>query len=75
MRQLAGRKSWYASVIQHAVRTCGKSYATPVVAEPVTDGFMAGFTDSPSVPRFGIGDFVRFTAVLAASVSKGVPDV
>ena len=40
MMQLAGRKHWYASVIEHTGRRSGKTYATPVVAEPVTGGFI-----------------------------------
>jgi hypothetical protein len=40
MLQLAGRKHWYASVIRHSGRRSGKGYATPVVAEHVTGGFI-----------------------------------
>ncbi len=40
MLQLAGRKHWYASVIRHTGRKSGKSYVTPVVADPVSDGFV-----------------------------------
>lgn len=40
MLRLAGRKHWYASVIRHTGRHSGKAYATPVVAEPMTDGFV-----------------------------------
>ncbi|RDI60466.1 nitroreductase [Nocardia pseudobrasiliensis] len=40
MMHLAGRKHWYASVIRHTGRRTGESYATPVVAERVADGFI-----------------------------------
>lgn len=37
MLQLAGKKFWYASVIQHTGRRSGKRYATPIVADRVDD--------------------------------------
>jgi len=40
MMRLAGRKYWYASVIEHTGRRSGKSYATPVATERVPDGFV-----------------------------------
>lgn len=40
MMLVAGRKYRYASVIEHMGRRTGKRYATPVVAERVTDGFI-----------------------------------
>ncbi|MDI3315280.1 MAG: nitroreductase [Mycobacterium sp.] len=40
MMRLAGRKHWYASVIGHTGRHSGRRYATPVVAETVSDGFI-----------------------------------
>ncbi len=40
MMLLAGRKCWYASVIRHSGRRSGKTYATPVVAERIGDGFI-----------------------------------
>jgi deazaflavin-dependent oxidoreductase (nitroreductase family) len=40
MLHLAGRKYWYAAVISHVGRRTGRQYATPVVAEPVPDGFL-----------------------------------
>lgn len=40
MLHLAGRKHWYASAIRHTGRATGKSYVTPVVANPVADGFI-----------------------------------
>jgi deazaflavin-dependent oxidoreductase (nitroreductase family) len=36
----AGRKYWYAGVIEHAGRRTGKKYATPVVIEKVSGGFL-----------------------------------
>lgn len=40
MLLLAGRKHWYAGVIRHTGRRTGKSYATPIVADRVSDGFI-----------------------------------
>ncbi|MEZ0351556.1 nitroreductase family deazaflavin-dependent oxidoreductase [Mycobacterium sp. pR1184] len=40
MLHLAGRKHWYASVIEHTGRHSGKQYSTPVVTERVPDGFI-----------------------------------
>lgn len=40
MLRMAGRKHWYAAVIRHTGRESGRSYATPVVAERVADGFI-----------------------------------
>ncbi len=40
MLRLAGRKYWYAAVIRHTGRRSGKSYATPVVADRVAQGFI-----------------------------------
>src|ERR1700739_4128345 len=40
MMRLAGRKRWYAVMIPHTGRHTGTDYATPVVAEPVPDGFI-----------------------------------
>jgi deazaflavin-dependent oxidoreductase (nitroreductase family) len=40
MMHLAGRKHWYAGVIRHTGRRSGRSYATPVVADRVADGFI-----------------------------------
>jgi deazaflavin-dependent oxidoreductase (nitroreductase family) len=40
MLHVAGRKHWYAGIIRHTGRRSGKSYATPVVADRVTDGFI-----------------------------------
>jgi|GEM_PF-299170 len=40
MLQLAGRRFWYASSIEHVGRHSGRSYVTPVVAEPIAEGFV-----------------------------------
>jgi deazaflavin-dependent oxidoreductase (nitroreductase family) len=40
MMRLAGRKHWYASVIEHTGRRSHKMYATPVVVDRIADGFI-----------------------------------
>jgi deazaflavin-dependent oxidoreductase (nitroreductase family) len=40
MLLVAGRKYWYAGVIEHTGRRSGKKYATPVVIVRVSDGFI-----------------------------------
>jgi deazaflavin-dependent oxidoreductase (nitroreductase family) len=40
MMLLSGHKYWYAAVIRHVGRRSGKDYATPVVADRVSDGFI-----------------------------------
>ena len=35
MLRLAGRRWWYASVVEHTGRRSGKTYATPIVADRV----------------------------------------
>ncbi|SOX54380.1 nitroreductase family deazaflavin-dependent oxidoreductase, partial [Mycobacterium ahvazicum] len=40
MLHMAGRKHWYASVIEHTGRHSGKQYTTPVVTERVSGGFI-----------------------------------
>lgn len=37
MLRLAGKKFWYASVVEHTGRKSGKRYSTPVVADRVDD--------------------------------------
>jgi hypothetical protein len=39
MLKLAGRRHWYATVIRHTGRRSGQEYATPVWAQPTSDGF------------------------------------
>jgi deazaflavin-dependent oxidoreductase (nitroreductase family) len=58
MLRFAGRKYWYASVIEHTGRRSGKHFATPVATEQVPDGFVIPLP-------YGVGvDWVR--NVLAA---------
>jgi hypothetical protein len=40
MMRFAGRKYWYAAVIEHTGRRSGAKYATPVGALPVAGGFL-----------------------------------
>ncbi|RZU53243.1 deazaflavin-dependent oxidoreductase (nitroreductase family) [Krasilnikovia cinnamomea] len=40
MRLAAGRRYWYAAALHHVGRRSGRSYTTPVVAEPVGDEFV-----------------------------------
>ena len=40
MLTLAGRRHWYAAALHHTGRRSGRPYTTPVVAEPVADGFV-----------------------------------
>src|SRR6185312_2900042 len=49
MLHLAGRKHWYAAVMRHSGRRSGRSYATPVVADRVTDGFVVPLPYGTSV--------------------------
>jgi deazaflavin-dependent oxidoreductase (nitroreductase family) len=49
MLQLAGRKHWYAAIIRHTGRRSQKTYATPVVADRVADGFIIPLPYGPHV--------------------------
>jgi len=40
MLLLAGRRHMYVAVLHHTGRRSGKAYRTPVVAEPVAEGFV-----------------------------------
>lgn len=40
MLKRAGKGSWYASVIETTGRNSGRTYRTPIVAEPVVGGFV-----------------------------------
>ena len=40
MLRLAGRRYWYASVIEHTGRSSGRSYRTPIVADMIGNGFV-----------------------------------
>jgi deazaflavin-dependent oxidoreductase (nitroreductase family) len=44
----AGTPGAYASVIRHEGRRSGKSYATPVAAEPTDDGFVIAMVYGPN---------------------------
>lgn len=37
MMRMAGRRSWYASVIKHTGRRSGRQYSTPIVVDRVGD--------------------------------------
>ncbi len=61
--RMAGRKYWYASVIEHTGRRSGTEYATPVVAEAVPDGFIIPLP-------YGVGvDWARMSWSLATRPS------
>jgi deazaflavin-dependent oxidoreductase (nitroreductase family) len=66
MMHLAGRKHWYAGVIRHTGRKSGKSYATPVVADRVTDGFILPLPYGTGVDWLG-----NVLAAGAATVTVG----
>lgn len=40
MLTVAGRRYWYAAALHHIGRRSGRAYTTPVVAEPVSGGFV-----------------------------------
>ncbi len=40
MLRLAGRKGFYAAALHHVGRKSGSHYATPVRADPTSDGFV-----------------------------------
>ncbi|MFM9035703.1 MAG: nitroreductase [Mycobacterium sp.] len=67
MLRLAGRRWWYASVIEHTGRRSGKRYITPIVADRVGAHFIA------PLPYGTTADWVRnvLTAGEADIVSKG----
>ena len=67
MLRLAGRRYWYASVIEHTGRRSGRSYRTPIVADRVGDGFVVPLPYGTDV------DWVRniLTAKRAMVIHKG----
>ncbi len=67
MLRLAGRRWWYASVVEHTGRCSGKRYATPIVADRVGDHLLVPLPYGTQV------DWVRnvLTAGEATVVSKG----
>jgi deazaflavin-dependent oxidoreductase (nitroreductase family) len=40
MRTVAGRRYWYAAALHHSGRRSGRAYTTPIVAQPVPEGFV-----------------------------------
>lgn len=40
MARMAGSKYWYTALLRHTGRRSGKSYATPLMAMRVFDGFL-----------------------------------
>ena len=67
MLQLAGRRHWYASVIEHTGRRSGKRYSTPIVADQVGQDILIPLPYGTQV------DWVRnvLTAGHATLISKG----
>ncbi len=67
MMHLAGRRFWYASVIEHTGRHSGKTYSTPVVADLAGDHVLIPLPYGTAV------DWVRnvIAAGGATIVSKG----
>jgi deazaflavin-dependent oxidoreductase (nitroreductase family) len=67
MLRLAGRRWWYASVVEHTGRRSGKRYATPIVADRVGEHIIVPLPYGTQV------DWVRnvLTAGEATVVSKG----
>ena len=65
--RLAGKRYWYASVIEHTGRRSGKSYSTPIVADRVGDDIIVPLPYGTQV------DWVRnvLTAGRATIVRKG----
>ena len=65
--QLAGKRYWYAAVVQHTGRRSGKRYSTPVVADRVGGSIIVPLPYGTQV------DWVRnvLTAGEATIVSKG----
>ncbi len=67
MLRLAGKRFWYASVVEHTGRKSGKRYSTPIVADRVGDHFLIPLPYGTQV------DWVRnvMTARDATLISKG----
>jgi deazaflavin-dependent oxidoreductase (nitroreductase family) len=67
MLRLAGKRYWYASVIEHTGRRSGKTYSTPIVADRVGDDILVPLPYGTQV------DWVRnvLTAGRATVVRKG----
>lgn len=67
MLRLAGKRFWYASVVEHTGRRSGKAYSTPVVADRVGEDIIIPLPYGTQV------DWVRnvLTAGKATVVRKG----
>ncbi|MGI9125147.1 MAG: nitroreductase [Mycobacterium sp.] len=67
MLRLAGKRYWYASVVEHTGRRSGRTYSTPIVADRVGDDVLIPLPYGTQV------DWVRnvLTAGRATIVSKG----
>jgi deazaflavin-dependent oxidoreductase (nitroreductase family) len=67
MLRLAGKRFWYASVVQHTGRHSGKTYSTPVVADRVGRDIIIPLPYGTQV------DWVRnvLTAGAATVIGKG----
>lgn len=67
MLRLAGKRFWYASVVEHTGRRSGKRFSTPVVADRVGDDILIPLPYGTQV------DWVRnvLTAGRATVVRKG----
>lgn len=67
MLRLAGKKFWYASIVEHTGRRSGKHYSTPIVADRVGDQLIVPLPYGTQV------DWVRnvLTSGEATVVSKG----
>lgn len=65
--RLAGKRYWYASVLQHTGRRSGKRYSTPIVADRAGDQFVIPLPYGTQV------DWVRnvLTAGRATVTSRG----
>ena len=67
MLRLAGKRYWYASVVEHTGRRSGRSYSTPIVADRVGDDIIVPLPYGTQV------DWVRnvISAGRATIVRKG----
>jgi hypothetical protein len=67
MLRLAGKRYWYASVIEHTGRSSGRNYSTPIVADRVGDDIIVPLPYGTQV------DWVRnvLTSGRARIVRKG----
>jgi len=68
MLRLAGRRYWYASVIEHTGRNSGRTYSTPIVADMVGENLFVPLPYGTDV------DWLRnvLAAGRASIISKGL---